>query len=373
MDSLRIFCNRIRRVDKVINHIVEDSLKKESEHLDETLNQCDNQSSISEKCRDGHNMIERDAEKFLAVADQKYQSYFTLSGVTHPDKKDTQFKDLYNINHQIIKLLQKSEDRANYESLKSDRNKKVIQEIDMIFRNEGHSDLLKEIKTLNEKILVENDELLEECITLRKQIERTQDQTLRSESVSFYKEQLELLEKKNEILQNKIQNSQMAQMERDDSKEQMKQGNQVLYSRFEETSAALDRAFERISGLEHENNKLIGSIGNEKLEKSKLQSQLEKVCEEQKRMNDLNEKTEMEKVHAKEHLHVNNDHVDRIKQEKVDLERKVKQVTEMKGEMSKILDDERQVYKDSKRLFEDEVKVLKQNLLSKVINLCYYV
>lgn len=60
----------------------------------------------------------------------------------------------------------------------------------------------------------------------------------------------------------------------------------------------------------------------------------------------------MEKAHAREHLRVNNDHVDRIKHEKIELERKLQQVTQIKNEMAKILDDERQVYKESKKLFE---------------------
>jgi uncharacterized protein (UPF0335 family) len=78
------------------------------------------------------------------------------------------------------------------------------------------------------------------------------------------------------------------------------------------------------------------------------------------------EKIEMEKTHAREHLRVNNDHVERIKDEKHELERKVKQVTQMKEELSKILNEERQVYKDSKRLFEEEVHTVKAGISSKV-------
>jgi uncharacterized protein (UPF0335 family) len=78
------------------------------------------------------------------------------------------------------------------------------------------------------------------------------------------------------------------------------------------------------------------------------------------------EKIEMEKSHAREHLRVNNDHVERIKSEKQELERKVKQVTQMKEELSKILNEERQVYKDSKRLFEEEVNTVKAGISSKV-------
>lgn len=49
-----------------------------------------------------------------------------------------------------------------------------------------------------------------------------------------------------------------------------------------------------------------------------------------------------------------------------DQDRKIKQLTDIKLEMSKILDDERQVYKDSKKLYEEEINGLKINICSKV-------
>lgn len=57
-----------------------------------------------------------------------------------------------------------------------------------------------------------------------------------------------------------------------------------------------------------------------------------------------------------------------------DLDRKIKQLTDIKIEMSKILDDERQVYKDSKKLYEEEINGLKINISAKVdlINLAWY-
>lgn len=57
-----------------------------------------------------------------------------------------------------------------------------------------------------------------------------------------------------------------------------------------------------------------------------------------------------------------------------DLDRKIKQLTDIKIEMSKILDDERQVYKDSKKLYEEEINGLKINISAKVdlINLACY-
>lgn len=169
------------------------------------------------------------------------------------------------------------------------------------------------------------------------------------------------------MLNNKLKNYELGQNQQDQQNLQAKQGNKVLFARFEETNAALERAFERISILESENNRLMDCINTEKLEKMKLQKDRDKLFDDQRKLHEEREKMEMEKVHTKEHLRVNNDHVERIKSEKLELERKVKQVTQLKGEMSKILDDERQVYKDSKRLFEDEIKTLKSSLANKVI------
>ena len=202
---------------------------------------------------------------------------------------------------------------------------------------------------------------------MRKYQERLESQKRQDTDLSFYKEQISLLEKKNEMLNNKLKNYELGQNQQDQQNLQAKQGNKVLFARFEETNAALERAFERISILESENNRLMDCFNTEKLEKMKLQKDRDKLFDDQRKLHEEREKMEMEKVHTKEHLRVNNDHVERIKSEKLELERKVKQVTQMKSEMSKILDDERQVYKDSKRLFEDEIKTLRSSLANKVI------
>ena len=55
-----------------------------------------------------------------------------------------------------------------------------------------------------------------------------------------------------------------------------------------------------------------------------------------------------------------------FKSENLQIEKRLTQATEMKNEISKILDEERDVYKDSKRLFEEEINTLKSNLTSKV-------
>jgi chromosome segregation ATPase len=225
---------------------------------------------------------------------------------------------------------------------------------------------LNEIKTLNEKILVENDDLIDEWVNLKNQISRIQMQSTHSDSIGFYKEQIGILEHKNEILQNKVQTLESCKSDPQEVTLNPKNGNQVLYARFEETNAALERAFERISALETENNRLVDSINAEKHEKVSIKQNYDKVSDDYRRMHEEREKVEMEKIHTKEHLRVNNEHVERIKQEKQELERKVKQTIDMKNEMSKILDEERNVYRDSKRLFEDELKTLKQTLSSKV-------
>ena len=169
----------------------------------------------------------------------------------------------------------------------------------------------------------------------------------------------------------KFKNLEQDQTNKSHQNYKTKEGNKVLYARFEETNAALDRAFERISTLESENNALVESVACQKGENEKLQNDIEKLTWEHKKLLSNHEKIELERVHTKEHLRVNNEHVDRIKNENKDLERKVKQVTDIKLEMSKILDDERQVYKDSKKLYEEEINGLKSSLSAKVFLLFF--
>ena len=161
-DALRDFYTRLSRIEKVTENIIQSSIRKDEQSLNDSMHHRDSHSPISSKCKEGYEMLEREAEKLLSIADQKYENYFMNSSVEHPDKKDCAFKDLYNLNHQIIKLLQRSEDKANAESLKADRNRRILQEIDSIFRSEGREALLAEIKTLNDNLMTENDQLLEE-------------------------------------------------------------------------------------------------------------------------------------------------------------------------------------------------------------------
>lgn len=97
--------------------------------------------------------LEREAEKFLYRADQKYQQYFENDRNENLEMKNCAFKELFNLNHQIIKLLQSSEDRVEIEHGKAERNRKILQELDSIFREEGRKNMLQEIKTLNQKLL----------------------------------------------------------------------------------------------------------------------------------------------------------------------------------------------------------------------------
>jgi hypothetical protein len=132
--SLREICSRLNRLKKVTEIIVTEARKSSDWEQENSFDSWKlAKSSISEKIRDGENLIERQAEKYLSIADQKYQNYFSISGVDRPDLKDCAFKDLYNLNHQIIKLLQKAEDRANMEALRAERNKKILKEIDEVF------------------------------------------------------------------------------------------------------------------------------------------------------------------------------------------------------------------------------------------------
>jgi hypothetical protein len=172
--------------------------------------------------------------------------------------KDNAFKDLFNLNHQIIKLLQQAEDRAEAESQKSVRNNRVLKEIDGIFREEGHSNILNEIKNLNEKLITENDDLLEQLVGLRKDNERLKNQKKQIEDLGFCKEQIDILERKNDVLSNKIKNFDSEKLKSvPNNVTSGSNNNQALYARFEETNAALERAFDRISSLESENNRLI--------------------------------------------------------------------------------------------------------------------
>lgn len=155
--------------------------------------------------------LEREAEKLLPIADQIYERYFTSNGAEYQNLKDNSFKDLFNLNHKIIKLLQQTEDRAEVECQKSEKNKLILKEVDRLFRDEGRHNLLQELKITNHKLSSENDDSFEQSINLRKENNATSSD----------------------------------------------QNTQNLYARFEDTNAALERAFERISSLESENNKLI--------------------------------------------------------------------------------------------------------------------
>lgn len=85
------------------------------------------------------------------------------------------------------------------------------------------------------------------------------------------------MERKNEVLSTKLKNNEHDQSKLVQEKVNQKQGNQVLFARFEEINAALERAFDRISALETENNRLMESISTEKTEKIRIQKELEKL------------------------------------------------------------------------------------------------
>ena len=314
-DAILDFCKRLDRIDSVTERLIETLARKDQNKLNDSFNNETN-SPVSKHEQDNEEWIERRAENLLSIADQKYRKYFESWGVDEQLQKDCAFKDLFNLNHQLIKLLQSSENKANSETLKAQRSKRIIQEIDTIFREEGKRNMNTEFKILNEQLINENDDLIQECVSLKNEIERFQNSRLTSPDQSFYKEQIDILEKKNEVLLQKIKNLEQEHNQKSQQNHKVKEGGKVLFARFEETNAALERAFERISVLEAENNSLIGSVSNEKAEREKLSIEFDKLSSEYKKINDDHEKFELERTHAKEHLRVNNEHVDRIKNEK---------------------------------------------------------
>lgn len=74
------------------------------------------------------------------------------------------------------------------------------------------------------------------------------------------------------------------------------ENSKQLYDRYEETNASLDRAFERISVLEADNNLLTESLNTEKQMKLDLQKEIDQLIEEGKRLKDINKRMELDKV-----------------------------------------------------------------------------
>ena len=107
-----------------------------------------------------------------------------------------------------------------------------------------------------------------------------------------------------------------------------KGNNPILQSRFEETNAALDRAFERISVLESENNRLLDSVSTEKGERNRIQKELDTKTEEYRKIHGERKKIEMEKANIRESLRVNNEQVEEIKRMNIELERRNKAILE---------------------------------------------
>lgn len=87
-DALRDFYTRLTRIEKVTENIIQSSIRKDEQNFDDSMHHRDNHSPLSVKCKEGYEMLEREAEKLLAIADQKYEKYFMTSSVEHPDKKD---------------------------------------------------------------------------------------------------------------------------------------------------------------------------------------------------------------------------------------------------------------------------------------------
>ena len=167
---------------------------------------------------------------------------------------------------------------------------------------------------------------------MRKEAERNNYQKNNSQNTSFYKEQIELLEKKNDLLHEKLKTVE-GDFRNSSSKEFISShegNNQGLKSRFEETNAALERAFERISVLESENNKLMEAINNEKSDRNKIQKQLDKKNIEYRNIQDERKTIELEKINIRESFRLNNEQIDQIKKEKSDLERNLNQLIEEK-------------------------------------------
>ncbi|CAI2366259.1 unnamed protein product [Moneuplotes crassus] len=356
-DALKDFCSRLRSTERSLDRIISLCMDQTRRHLaDSDENTIEGVTPNSDTDCDP-SLIEREAENFLSRADQKYKDYFEYDKNKNADQRECVFKELFNLNHQLIKLLQKSEDRVEAETSKARRNKKALDEINNALEEQGRKNVLQEIKNMSQTLFSENDNLIEECVELRKECSRLKQQAYNTNNLGFYKEQIDLLEKKNELLNKKLKGVETG-FQNTQNSFPPEVSTSSIKQRFEETNAALERAFDRISMLESENNKLLESINSEKSDRTKLQKEYDVKVEEFRKIQDQRRRLEMEQTSIRDNLRSNNDQVDQLRKEKMDIERRLKQITDEKD----FNENERRVYNDSKKLFEEEIKTLKNTL-----------
>ena len=101
----------------------------------------------------------------------------------------------------------------------------------------------------------ENDCLIDENIYLKNMLQERSHEKPTKNDKQYYREQIDMLENKVELLNNKLQNKVKDRDNYESLNTKAMQNNKQLYSRYEETNAALERAFDRISNLEADNNR----------------------------------------------------------------------------------------------------------------------
>lgn len=329
------------KTEKGLDRIISKLLQKQQEQVDFKSAQ---QEKIHSSPDPDKIYIEREAEKFLSRADQKYKDYFEYSKLKDCERQDCIFKDMYNLNHHIIKLLQSAEDKIESELTKTTKTRKLLDDLEKIFTSEKRDEtqILKQIKG---KLMSESDELIQENVKLKNELTRRGKVKEGVENLSYYKEQISLLEKKNEILNEKLRKIEKdmnnnhrldTQSETTDNyMEKMQnlgnlQQTTVMQERFEETNAALERAFDRISILESENNKLLGSVNTEKQEKLKMEKEFQTKLGEYNRMKEQKQSLDIEKSNIRETLRSNGEMIEQLKADKSEAEMKLRQLTEEK-------------------------------------------
>ncbi|CAI2375923.1 unnamed protein product [Moneuplotes crassus] len=323
-DALKNFCKRLQTSEKSLDKIISICLTKEKTEspCNKTLERSSPNKSFT--CTDL--ALEREAEQFLSRAHQKYQDFFDQPDA---EKKDCIFKELYNINHQLVKLLQKSEDRVEAEASKAQRNKRALDDVMIAIQQEDSKEVLQEIRSISQTLLAENDQLVREVIELRNDLSRAKQQDQDTDKLSCYKEQIDLLEKKNQLLTQKLK-SMEGDLQNAHNILPLQTTATGIKQRFEETNASLERAFERICILESENNELMDSVNSAKSEKAKLQTEFDSRLQVFEKMQEQRRNLELEKSSIRETLRTNKEQMEDIKNEKKDIQRRMDQLAQEK-------------------------------------------
>ena len=115
---------------------------------------------------------------------------------------------------------------------------------------------MDDVQIINHKIIQQNDDLISQTVSLKSQLKQSQFAQSKTDD-SYYKQQIDILESKIEVLNKKVQNQEHSLNNQEVRDIQSMDSAKQLYSRYEDTNAALERAFERISALEADNNRYV--------------------------------------------------------------------------------------------------------------------